>query len=501
MTLSRTLLLASGLGMLSLGACKKDKDSGPSPEQPVYKVNLYQPTTSSSDPQLQMTVFNDNKQFSTIGRFSGQTPQAPNAAFTYENATRTASLVLYDAQQTPAFLYGLNPTTGEKKHSLVELERVDATNTILRLYYYDWEARLGTLVLETKATKTTTGYTFTKQFEIADPTFGGRGGKRNTSFPVPLLRLSQVQHQPHPVTGGALAQRGTSALTPSQYLLGSQPAAALDVEALLQHLGSRAGTLTADGAGDILNLLQASTRGPAITNSAQLLGAVAVVDNWLRTGLTALRSQVQTGAAASLMPGQPAQNVALTVSGSSITVPLAAYQGYTFAAAGHLAPGFSTSFPSLYQQVEQWITFVETATETTEDLNDLATSAGVLHFSLNWNTNDTDIDLWVTDPSGEKIYYANNTSASGGYLDRDDTDGFGPENIYFRRNAPDGIYKVEADYYAPSSGPATTAQVACANGLGFRTAVNLSLARDPAGNRTKQAFRIQKNGTSCTVLN
>lgn len=82
----------------------------------------------------------------------------------------------------------------------------------------------------------------------------------------------------------------------------------------------------------------------------------------------------------------------------------------------------------------------------------LRLGTGSLQISLSWNTY-TDQDLWVTDPSGTKIYYMNKTSSTNGQLDRDDTDGFGPENIFWLENAPDGEYKVQVDDYENSSSP------------------------------------------------
>ncbi len=82
----------------------------------------------------------------------------------------------------------------------------------------------------------------------------------------------------------------------------------------------------------------------------------------------------------------------------------------------------------------------------------LALGSGALQISLSWNTDDTDLDLWVTDPSGTLIYFGNRTSPTGGQLDRDDTDGFGPENIFWLDDtAPDGAYRVEVDYYGGSA--------------------------------------------------
>lgn len=67
---------------------------------------------------------------------------------------------------------------------------------------------------------------------------------------------------------------------------------------------------------------------------------------------------------------------------------------------------------------------------------------------LDWNklSGNTDIDLHVIDPYGEEIYYRNMSSASGGYLDRDDVVGPGPEFVRWT-NAPEGKYKIYVHYY------------------------------------------------------
>jgi hypothetical protein len=65
---------------------------------------------------------------------------------------------------------------------------------------------------------------------------------------------------------------------------------------------------------------------------------------------------------------------------------------------------------------------------------------------LNWNMNDTDIDLWVTDPFGEKCFYSHRTTAIGGRISHDFTRGFGPEQFLLKKGHK-GRYKVEVDYY------------------------------------------------------
>ena len=84
----------------------------------------------------------------------------------------------------------------------------------------------------------------------------------------------------------------------------------------------------------------------------------------------------------------------------------------------------------------------------------------MLFRSLFWDTNGTDVDLWVTDPDGEKCYFANQTTASGLELDVDDVTGYGPENITGESDLPAGEYLVQVHYYSDhGTGLATEATV------------------------------------------
>merc|ERR1712232_221542 len=61
-----------------------------------------------------------------------------------------------------------------------------------------------------------------------------------------------------------------------------------------------------------------------------------------------------------------------------------------------------------------------------------------------------DLDLWVTDPSGEVIKHDHKTSASGGKLDTDkiESDDDPVENIIWKRDAPKGEYVVQVHPFA-----------------------------------------------------
>jgi hypothetical protein len=74
----------------------------------------------------------------------------------------------------------------------------------------------------------------------------------------------------------------------------------------------------------------------------------------------------------------------------------------------------------------------------------------IIRVTLQWNTNNTDVDLYVIDPSGDYSYYHHKETADGGVLDVDDVDGLGPENWTLKTT--DTIrygepYKVRVHYY------------------------------------------------------
>jgi hypothetical protein len=66
---------------------------------------------------------------------------------------------------------------------------------------------------------------------------------------------------------------------------------------------------------------------------------------------------------------------------------------------------------------------------------------------IDWNTRATDMDLWVDEPSGERVIYSANRSLRGGFLSRDMTGGYGPEQ-YFIRRASTGRYLVRVNTFA-----------------------------------------------------
>ena len=93
-----------------------------------------------------------------------------------------------------------------------------------------------------------------------------------------------------------------------------------------------------------------------------------------------------------------------------------------------------------------------------------------LRVVLGWDSDDSDMDLWITDPNGEKCYYGNPRTYQGGLLSDDFTGGYGPEEFVLRDAKP-GIYRVEAHYFGDRQQivtGATTLALALSTGWGTR---------------------------------
>ncbi|MFN8284435.1 MAG: VIT domain-containing protein [Chitinophagales bacterium] len=65
---------------------------------------------------------------------------------------------------------------------------------------------------------------------------------------------------------------------------------------------------------------------------------------------------------------------------------------------------------------------------------------------IDWNKDETDIDLHVTEPNGEECFYENNETENGGRISNDFTEGYGPEEYQIKK-AKKGKYEIMIDYY------------------------------------------------------
>ena len=112
-----------------------------------------------------------------------------------------------------------------------------------------------------------------------------------------------------------------------------------------------------------------------------------------------------------------------------------------------------------------------------------------LRVVLSWDSDNSDMDLWVTDPNGEKCFYGNRNTYQGGLLSDDFTGGYGPEEFVLRDAKP-GKYKVEANFFGDRQQIVTGA-----------TTLNLRLITGWGTSKRKdQTVTLRLSGRSETVL-
>lgn len=107
---------------------------------------------------------------------------------------------------------------------------------------------------------------------------------------------------------------------------------------------------------------------------------------------------------------------------------------------------------------------------------------------LSWNKNDTDIDLWVTDPHAETCYYGHKETLSGGRISNDFTRGYGPEQFMLKK-AVNGKYQIKVNYYGDQqfkiSGPTTVmAEIFTHYASGQQERKMITLQMDKEGNKS-----------------
>jgi hypothetical protein len=113
-----------------------------------------------------------------------------------------------------------------------------------------------------------------------------------------------------------------------------------------------------------------------------------------------------------------------------------------------------------------------------------------LRVTISWNTDGTDVDLWVIEPDATKVFYSNPRSPSGGEISADQTQGYGPER-YRIANARPGTYRVFVHYFRPNP-----------NLLGGETHVQVSVTRHagtPQEKTERHAVVLRKHNEAVEV--
>jgi hypothetical protein len=216
-------------------------------------------------------------------------------------------------------------------------------------------------------------------------------------------------------------------------------------------------------------------------------GGIAAKITGVQTA-TGVNGTVKTGTVSE--GNGPALTIATALSvinGGTATVPVtgaAAFQRLAVEISG--VDGFYELFlPAGTTTAQLFITFAQSLTEETLPLLIAASDgnanygpkrtvtatvtkvgAGEVQISVSWDT-PSDVDLHVVTPTGEEIYYSNQT-ASGGTLDLDSNAGCSIDNVNNENvtwpsgTSPSGTYTVRVDYWS-SCGATSTNYVVTIN--------------------------------------
>ncbi|MFT4127266.1 MAG: hypothetical protein QM662_13690 [Gordonia sp. (in: high G+C Gram-positive bacteria)] len=126
--------------------------------------------------------------------------------------------------------------------------------------------------------------------------------------------------------------------------------------------------------------------------------------------------------------------------------------------------------------------------------------SGAVQVTASWDV-DSDLDLILVEPDGNKVYYNAKTSPSGAKLDLDSNsdctlDHVRNENIYYENQAPPGTYTVYVNLYKACSTPKTDYAVTVNQGgqqstyTGSFNAADAQQSADPSVLREVTTFQV-----------
>lgn len=423
-------------------SCSDDSEEV-NPNLSKLEVNLYTPRSISQEVVPQLTIKNDEVQATAFGRFNGKVPQGIEKLYISDRETQTEWVVLVDESVRPVFMYGINSATKQKLPYLYWIDHTSQSQYTLRFYEYDWVNRLGTLEYEVKVTNDKHEVIF----DNATPSKGGRSaGKRTKSYPAPVISFE---------TYGLKTSKSSSKLAADESIDEIFDRKVGELMDLLKETKTK----LIEAPCDVSEAVDSPNKSFVCKLSEQVN---KITDKEIFEDVEKATEQEQSGSK-------------FGFDGLKIKLDLDFFDDYDITDNIERHVNDVHNSGNANSNLEDWVSDMQELSDTeNEALNDLSDSKGVIQIGLSWNTT-ADIDLHVVDPFGEEIYYSNPSSSSGGYLDLDDTDGHGPENVYWTKNIPDGQYKIYLVYFAPENGPATDFTVKIINGLGVRESIPGSL--------------------------
>ncbi|TCI92607.1 YfaP family protein [Tenacibaculum sp. M341] len=451
---------------ISLISCGDSSDDSTNPIDndilTSIDINFYTPNSSILSETPQITLRDNTFQVTALGQNSNGLIGNIDKLYISDVDTKTEWIVLLNNNSEPEFMYGINTATNQRLPFLYAVETTGNNTFLMRYYEYDWNNRLGTLLYETKVSNNDIEVIFNNE------TTSNRVSKNvkttNRSFPTPIKNFEKYLYKKSLPT--------TSKVSSSD-----------DLDEFFD--------LKLDEFIDILKdtktkLINAPCRVSKILNKSDKNFVCKMSDN-----LNKITDEKIFGDLDDLSDEE--QNNDDDFEGNSSNIDLSFFDDFDLGNITDHINNIRDNIDTLGTSFNDWIDNLnETVIIEDEDLDDLTDSNGVIHIGLSWNTT-TDIDLHVTDPFGETIFFDNPTSSSGGYLDRDNTEGFGPENIYWTSNIPSGNYSVDLVYYGPDNGPLTDCTVKIINGLGVSKSFPVTLGYFDKNKVNVTSFRVNAN--------
>ncbi|WP_200974398.1 YfaP family protein [Echinicola sp. 20G] len=398
-----------------------------------------------------VTLKNDQFQATAFGYNGFGYPTSPEKLYLSDMETGTEWVVLLNSSKEAEFMYGINSATHERLPYLYHSESINENIYYLRFYHYDWENRLGTLLYEARIENENIEVIFDNEISPSGRINPNISKTKTLAFPAPVPGL----YRGKPKNNSTMHQRVSVTSTDDiDDFFDSQVKDLMDV---LKETKTK--------------LINAPCKVSKVLNKSDKNFVCKLSNN-----LNKITDEKVFGDIYELTDQEQYIGESEFEGENDISISLFDDVDFIDDIKDHINDIRNKISENEWTGLDDWLDDLkEIEIVEEEDLDDLSDSNGVIQIGLSWNT-ESDIDLHVTDPNGEIIYFENPSSASGGYLDRDDVDGFGPENIYWTKDILDGNYSISLVYYDPTEdAPITDCVVKVINGLGVEKSFRLSL--------------------------
>jgi hypothetical protein len=380
-------------------------------------ISFYKPASVKGSNLAQVSLSNNAFHFTAIGNSLSNEYTEINSLYFSDTQNKTEWVVMLNDSR-PAFMYRIDPVTKMKSPGLYAFNIINDQQVKIRYYQYDWTKRLGRLEYETEVNQGEAKVLFASKNEPVSASNPARKKPEtiiksthfSTSFFSPVFKFELLLNKQRRLKTAALASADVSYGERFISLVNDSK------EIVFQSLYTTIGKVK-DPNGESLRMISPELNMALDQDALNDLSKVFSE----REKPEAAKTYEPTG---SIQEGQQASFAALIA---------------------------NEKFPA-----PDWGTF----------------EPGYLEVALTWDTDSTDLDLHVANAEGWHVYF-DDSLAPYMFLDVDDQDGFGPENVLCSPSGPDGVYRVCIMYY--EGRPLTHATVTIKDGINVDKTYRLTL--------------------------